>query len=417
MNKKKVLVTGMGVISPLGNRVSDLWENCKKGKSGVGKILRFDTDNFPVKIAGFVRGFDPLDYMDKKLMRSNDPFVHYTFGAMSEAMESSGLMGAGLGGDKVDRRRIGVILGSGMGGVKLYSKNNYVFSQYGWRKVSPFFIPSTITNIASGLVAIQWGLEGPNFSISTACATSNHTILESMNIIRRGEADIMVAGASEAALTPMGLAGFCAARALSTRNDEPEKASRPFDRGRDGFVLGEGCGVMILESEESALRRGRHIYGEVLGGGMNCDAHHITAPREDGSGVIRCMELAIENSGIKKEDIDYINAHGTSTQLGDHVEQFAIRKVFGDHSKNLKVNSTKSMIGHLLGSAGSVEGIIALKSLSEGYVHPTINLEDLDESYNLDFVANHGVEYDFEHALSNSFGFGGHNCSIVFKKY
>lgn len=410
----KVFVTGMGLLTPLGNTLDEFWTACLSGKSGVGRISKFDPSSFPSQMAGEIKNFDPLDYMDKKTARRNDPFVHFCFAAVQSALDHSDLDRETL--ESMDRTQIGVIIGSGIGGITSYTKNDIAFFQSGWKKVSPFFIPSIITNMASGLISIHWNLQGPNFSISTACATANNCILEAMHIIRRGEAEIMLAGGVEAALTPLGLAGFCSSRALSTRNDEPTKASRPFDLNRDGFVMGEGAGVLVLESEESAERRGATIYGEVLGGAMTSDAYHITAPREDAKGVIHCMKKALENSKIEPEQVDYINAHGTSTTLGDQAECMAIQKVFEKHSKNLKISSTKSMIGHLLGGAGAVEAIAVLQSFESGQLHPTINQENPDPKMELNFIPNQAIDFQSNIALSNSFGFGGHNCSLVFKR-
>ncbi len=415
MSSKKVVVTGLGVIAPNGNTVNDFWKNCLEGKSGVDRIRGFDPSEYPTQIAGELKDFDPLNYMDKKTVQRNDIFTHYCLAVMQQALEDSQLTGSKL--EAMDRSKIGVIVGSGMGGIYTYSKNDLALDKGSWRKVSPFFIPATITNMASGMAAIMWGLRGPNFSISTACATSNHSILESMHIIKRGEADIMVAGGSEAVISPLGLAGFCASRALSTSNDEPQKASRPFDTGRDGFVMGEGAGVLVLESEESALRRDVKIYGELAGGGMSCDAYHITAPRDDGAGVIQCMEMALRSAEVQKDEVNYINAHGTSTPLGDKAEQKAIKEVFKAHSKKLKINSTKSLIGHLIGAAGGAEAIAVLKSFESGKLHPTINQDNPDPDCDLDCVPNQAIDYQVNVALSNSFGFGGHNCSIVMKRY
>lgn len=412
---KKVVVTGLGVLAPNGNSVNEFWENTLAGKSGVDRIQKFDPSDFPTQIGAEVKGFDPLNYMDKKAVKHNDVFVQYAFAVVSEALEDAGYTSEKL--EALDKTRIGVVVGTGIGGIYAYSKNDLAFDKGGWKKVSPFFIPAIITNMASGMVGINWGFMGPNYSISTACATSNHSIIESMHIIKRGEADIMVCGGTEGALSPLGLAGFCASRALSQRNDDPQTASRPFDKERDGFVLGEGAGVLILESEEHAKKRGAKIYAEMCGGGMTCDAYHITAPREDGAGVIRCMEMALESAGLDKSEVNYINMHGTSTPLGDKAEQTAIKKVFKDQISNIKVNSTKSMIGHLLGAAGGAEAIAVLKSFENNKLHPTINQINPDPECDLDCVPNTAIDYDLNVALSNSFGFGGHNSTIVFKRY
>lgn len=415
MNKKKVVITGYGIIAPNGLSAEEFWKNCLAGISFVDTIQKFDVSNFSSQVGAEVKNFDPLNYMDKKTVQRMDRFTHYGIAAVQQALEYSNLTQANL--DKLDRNRIGIVLGSGVGGIYEFSKNDIAFENKGWKKVSPFFIPALITNMASGMAAIISGLKGPNFSISTACATSNHSILESFHIIQREEADIMIAGGSEAALTPLGLAGFCASRALSTRNDEPKKASRPFDKGRDGFVLGEGAGVLVIESEKSALKRDAKIYAELLGGGMSCDAYHITAPCEDGDGAIRCMNQTLVNANVQKEEVNYINTHGTSTPLGDKAEQFAIKQVFKDHTKNIKINSTKSMIGHLLGAAGGVEAIAVLKSIETNKLHPTINYENPDPECDLDCVPNNAIDFKVNVALSNSFGFGGHNSTLVFKRY
>ena len=415
MGSNKVVITGLGAITPIGNTVEEFWNSCLEGKSGVESIRGFDVSSFPTKIAAEVKGFDPLDYMDKKTVQRNDVFTHFCLAATSQAMADANLTKEIL--ETMNKKRIGVLVGTGIGGANVFIDNIHKFDKGGWKKVSPFFIPGLITNMASGLVAIEWGLMGPNFSISTACATANHSILECMHIIKRGEADIMITGGTEGALNAHCLAGFCASRALSTSNDEPQKASRPFDKGRDGFVFGEGAGVLVLESEESAKKRGAKIYAELAGGGMSCDAYHITAPREDGEGVTMCMEHALSSAGVEKTELDYINTHGTSTPLGDKAEQTAIKKVFGDHAYKIRVNSTKSMIGHLLGAAGGVEAIAAIKSIESGKIHPTINQIEPDPDCDLNCVPNNAIEQEVRVALSNSFGFGGHNCSIVLKKY
>ncbi|MDH4127244.1 MAG: beta-ketoacyl-ACP synthase II [Spirochaetota bacterium] len=412
---KKVVITGLGIISPIGNTVSEYWNNCIEGKSGVDFIKRFDASNFPTKIGAEVKNFDPLNYMDKKTFQRNDIFTHFGLAAVQQALEDANLSQANL--DKLDRHRVGVVIGSGIGGIHEFTKNDLAYDKSGWKKVSPFFIPALITNMASGVAAITWKLKGPNFSISTACATANHSILESMHIIRRGEADIIVSGGTEGALSPLGLAGFCASRALSANNENPQKASRPFDINRDGFVLGEGAGILVVESEESALKRNAKIYAEIAGGGMSCDAYHITAPCEDGEGVIYCMNQALINSNVEKDEVNYINTHGTSTPLGDKAEQFAIKQVFKDSIKNIKINSTKSMIGHLLGAAGGVEAIAVIKSIESNKLHPTINQDNPDPDCDLECVPNEAIDYKVSVALSNSFGFGGHNCSLIFKRY
>ncbi len=415
MNNKKIVITGMGAITPIGITTDDFWNNAVNGVSGITQITRFDASSFPTKIGAEVKNFDPLNFIDKKTVQRNDIFTLYALAAIQQAMQDANLTQNTL--EKLDRSRIGVVVGSGIGGSNVFIKNVQAFEKGGWKKVSPFFIPGLITNMASGIAAIDWGLKGPNYSISTACATSNHSILESYEIIKRGEADIMVTGGSEGALNEICLAGFCASRALSTQNENPQKASRPFDKERDGFVFGEGSGIMIIESEESAIKRNANIYAELAGGAMNCDAYHITAPKEDGEGVIRCMNHALQHAGVQKEDINYINTHGTSTPLGDKAEQLAIKSVFKDYINKIKINSTKSMIGHLLGAAGGVEAIAVIKSIQNNILHPTINQEFPDPECDLDCVPNKSIDYRVNVAMSNSFGFGGHNCSLIFKRY
>ncbi len=415
MESKKVVITGLGVIASNGLTVDEYWQSCLEGKSGIGPIERFDASSFPTRFGGEIKNFDPLNYLDKKVVRQMDMFVHFGIAAMQEALDDSRLRTVL---DDMDRTRIGIIVGSGIGGIFSYTKNAVQFEKGGWKKVSPFFIPTIITNMASGYAAIHWNIKGPNYSISTACATANHSILDSMHIIKRGDADIMICGGCEGSLSPLGLAGFCSSRALSTRNDEPGKASRPFDKTRDGFVIGEGAGILILESEESAIKRNAKIYAELAGGGMTCDAYHITAPCDDGEGVINCMNMALNSANIvNKEEVNYINTHGTSTSLGDKAEQFAIKQVFGDHAHKIKVNSTKSIIGHLLGAAGGAEAIVVAKSFESNKLHPTINYENPDPDCDLDCVPNKAIDFKVAAALSNSFGFGGHNCTLVFKRY
>jgi 3-oxoacyl-[acyl-carrier-protein] synthase II len=409
---KKVVITGMGVISPLGNTVDEYWENLKAGKSGVGYISKFNPEEveIPVRIAAEVKNFNAEDYIDKKLTRRMDQFSHFAMAAAKQAIEQ-----AGIETDKVDKERVGVLVGSGIGGMQTFQQNVLNFEKK--RRVSPFFIPMIITDMSSGLISIEYGFMGPNLSISTACATANHSLLESYHMIKRGDADIMVAGGTEAAMMDLAIAAFSVAQALSRRNDEPQRASRPWDKERDGFVMGEGAGVLVIESEESAKKRGATILAELMGGGMSADAYHMTAPHPEGRGAALCMENALKCSGLKKEDIQHINAHGTSTELGDIAETDSIKRVFGDHAYKLKVNSTKSMTGHLLGAAGGVEAIASIKGIMEGKIHPTINLENPDPQCDLDYVPNKVIDYDVKYALSNGFGFGGHNCSLIFGRY
>ena len=410
--KKRVVITGMGIISPLGNNINEYWNNLLAGKSGVGHITHFNPDEkgLSVKIGAEVKNFNPEEYMDKKLARRMDLFCQYAMAAAKQAVKQ-----AGLEETNVDKERVGVIVGSGIGGIISFQENTLNFHTKG--KVSPFFIPMVITDMASGLISIEYGFMGPNMSISTACATSNHSILESYHIIQRGEADIMITGGAEAAVMELAVCGFSIAQALSRRNDEPQKASRPWDKDRDGFVIGEGAGVFVIESEESAKKRGAKIIAEIVGGGMSADAHHMTAPHPEGKGAALCMTAALKSASLEPKDIQYINAHGTSTELGDVAETNAIKLAFGKHAYSIKVNSTKSMIGHLLGAAGAAEGIACVMSIVDGKLHPTINLDNPDPQCDLDYVPNKAIDYDVKYALSNGFGFGGHNCSIIFGRY
>jgi 3-oxoacyl-[acyl-carrier-protein] synthase II len=414
MSDRKVVITGLGIISCLGLNVQDYWDNLLKGKSGIKKVERFDPSDYASQIAGEIVGFDPLDYLDKKLVKRVDRFIHYALPATDEAVRDANL---DKDLDKLDNDRIGVIFGSGIGGIESFYNTSVSHAEEPGRKVSPFFIPSLITNMAPGQIAIKYCLKGPNYSISTACATAAHSIIEAANAIRRGESDIMISGGSEAPVTSIGFAGFLSARALSTRNDEPEKASRPFDIDRDGFVMSEGAGAIVLESEESAKKRGVKIYAELVSGGMSCDAYHMTAPRDDGSGAAVAINSAIRSAGIEKEKIDYINTHGTSTPLGDIAETIAIKNVFGNHANKIKLNSTKSMIGHMLGAAGVAELIAVIKSIQDKKIHGTLNIENQDPKCDLDYCANGSIDLDINYALSNSFGFGGQNASIIVAKY
>ena len=413
MADKRVVITGLGIITAQGLTVEEYFNNLLAGKSAVKKITRFDISDFPSQIGSEITNYNPEDHMDKKLVRRVDRFIHYALPAADQAVSDAGLDKA----SGIDKDRVGIIFGSGIGGIEIFGNTAVEERNEGWKKVSPFFIPSLITNMAGGQIAIKHGFRGPNYSISTACASASHSIIEAYNAIMRGDADIMVTGGSEAPLTSLGYAGFCKARALSTRNDEPEKASRPFDVGRDGFVMGEGAGAIIIETEASAVKRGAKIYGYLLGGGMSCDAYHMTAPCEDGAGAALAMENAIKHAGLSKEDIQLINAHGTSTPLGDIAEVIAIKKVFGEHSAKLKVNSTKSMIGHLLGGAGAAEIVAVAKMIETGKVHPTINVENQDPQCDIDCVPGKAIEMDVNFVMSNSFGFGGQNASIIVGKY
>jgi 3-oxoacyl-[acyl-carrier-protein] synthase II len=411
MMKRKVVVTGMGVMSSLGSDLNTFWANLQAGKSGVGPISFFDASEYPTRIAAEIKDFNPEDYMDKKDARRMDRFVQFAVAASQKALEDAGLEI----GSNCEPERVGVKIGSGIGGLNTWEEQHRILLEKGPKRVSPFFIPMMIANMASGQVSILTGAKGPNSTTVTACATGSHTIGDSFRIIQNGDADVMICGGAEATITPTGLAGFCSMRAMSTRNDEPERASRPFDRERDGFVMGEGSGILILESLEHAQKRGARIYAEVIGYGMSGDAHHITDPDPDGAA--RCMMMAIRDAGIRPEDVDYINAHGTSTPTGDISETNAIKKTFGEHAYRLAVSSTKSMTGHLLGAAGGIEAVICGLTLYHGVIAPTINLEYKDEQCDLDYVPNEARPADVRVAMSNSFGFGGHNATIVLRKY
>ncbi len=410
--KNRVVVTGMGAITPLGNTLKDNWDNLLSGKSGAGLISKFDASSFPVRISAEVKDFDPANYVDKKEVKKFDYFVFYALAASIEAMEHSG-----LNNYNYDKDRAGCVIGAGIGGFKTIEDTQEMYLAGGYKKVSPFFIPSAIINMASGLVSIRYGLKGPNLSVVTACATGTHAVGDAARMIERGDADIMIAGGSEAAITPLAVGGFSNMRALSRRNDDPKTASRPFDKDRDGFLIGEGGGILILENLDHALKRGAKIYGEIVGYGMSGDAYHITMPSQDGDGAKRCMAMAIKDAGITPDKVDYINAHGTSTPFNDVIETRAIKDLFGDHAKNLKISSTKSMTGHLLGAAGAVESIYTVMALHEGIIPPTINLENQDPECDLDYVPNKAIKHNAIYGLSNSFGFGGTNASLLFKKY
>ena len=407
---RRVVVTGMGLVTPLGTGLEKTWKALCAGKSGIARITRFDPTDYPCQIAGEVPDFDPAAFIEKKEIKKMDLFIHFAVGAAQMAVDDAGLKVTGESAD-----RVGVYIGAGIGGLPAIEHYHKILLEKGAERVSPFFIPMVIINLASGQVAIRLGARGPNSCAVTACATGNHCIGDAFRLIQRGDADVMLAGGTEAAITPLGVAGFAAARALSRRNDDPAHASRPFDRDRDGFVLGEGAGVVVLEELETARRRGARIYGEVVGYAMNSDAHHITAPPDDGEGAIRCMEMAIKDAGVSKDEIGYINAHATST-FADKVETQAIKGVFGDRAYRIPVSSTKSMIGHLLGAAGGVEAVFSLLAIHRGVVPPTINLEHPDPECDLDYVPGRAREVSVKVALSNSFGFGGVNACLLFKR-
>lgn len=410
--EQRVVVTGMGVVSSLGNDVKELWNNLLAGKSGVSYIEAFDTTDYPTKIAAEVKNFNPEDFgVDKKEARRMDRFVQFALVAALNAIKDSKLQI----GENAEADRVGVSVGSGIGGLGTWEDQHTILMEKGPRRVSPFFIPMMIANMASGQISIVTGAKGPNTTTVTACATGTHSIGDSFKIIQRGDADVMVCGGAEATIRPIAMAGFSNMRAMSTRNDEPEKASRPFDVDRDGFVMGEGAGVLVLESLEHALKRGAHIYAEVIGYGMSGDAHHMTEP--DPEGAARCMQRAIKDAGIEPQAIEYINAHGTSTPVGDKSETSAIKSTFGEHAYKLAVSSTKSMTGHMLGAAGGVEAVILGLALENGMLPPTINLDNQDPELDLDYVPNVPRKADIKVALSNSFGFGGHNATVIMRKY
>ena len=410
MTKRRVVVTGLGMTTPVGNTVDETWGNILKGKSGVSLLEHFDTSDFSVRIGGSIKNLPLDDYIPKKEQKKMDPFIHYGIAAGIQAIKDSGL------DTTQNSERIGVAIGSGIGGLPGIERGTELLHSGGPRKISPFYVPSNIINMISGHLSIMYGLKGPNFSIVTACTTGTHNIGDAARLIEYGDADVMVAGGAEMATSRTGLAGFAAARALSTRNEAPEKASRPWDKDRDGFVLSDGAGVMVLEELEFAKKRGAAIYAELVGYGMSADAFHMTAPSENGEGATLCMENALKNGKMNIEDVDYINAHGTSTPAGDIAETIAIKNVFKNNTKSLAISSTKSMIGHLLGAAGGVEAIFSVLAIRDQVAPPTINLENQDPECDLDYVPNNAREMKIEASLSNSFGFGGTNGSLIFRK-
>jgi 3-oxoacyl-[acyl-carrier-protein] synthase II len=412
MSNRRVVITGMGVVSPLGNDLSTFWNNLIRGKSGVRTISLFDAAPFSCRIAGESPDFDPAKFLSNiKDIRRTDRFAQFALACSKQAVTD-----AGLDFEKLNKQRAGVLVGSGIGGLTTLEEQHITFLRKGPSRVSPFMVPMMIVNMASGLIAIEYGLEGPNFSIVTACATGGNALGEAWRMIRDDEADLFLAGGSEAVINTMGVGGFCAMRAMSTRNDEPERASRPFDRDRDGFVMGEGGGVLVVEEYEHAKARGASIYCELAGYGLTCDAYHMTASRPDGTSVARAMRVATDRAGLNVEELDYINAHGTSTQVGDAAETKAIKLFAGDHAlRGLMVSSTKSMTGHLLGGAGGLESAVCALALKHGVIPPTINLDNADPECDLDYVPNTAREAKIKTAMNNSFGFGGHNASLVFK--
>jgi 3-oxoacyl-[acyl-carrier-protein] synthase II len=412
MARRRVVVTGLGIVSPVGIGVAQAWPAILSAKSGIGPITRFDASAFPSRIAGEVKDFDVSKWLSAKEARRYDTFIHYGLVATMEAVAD-----AGLDGWTGDRERAGVCIGSGIGGLPMIEETTQRYFESGHRKISPFFVPGSIINMISGLVSIHYGYKGPNLATVSACSTANHSLGEAARLIEYGDADVMVAGGSESTVNAIGIGGFCAAHALSTRNDDPATASRPWDAGRDGFVLGEGAGVLVLEELEHAKARGARIYAELAGYGMSADAHHITAPPDDGDGARRSMQNALRNAGMAPADVDYINAHGTSTPLGDIAECVAVRRAFGEHADRLVVSSTKSMTGHLLGAAGGIEAVFTVLAIRDQIAPPTANLVDVDPKCDLDFAPLAARPMAIRAALSNSFGFGGTNATLAFRRF
>lgn len=410
--QQRIVVTGMGVITALGENVDEFFGHLLAGKSGIDRVSAFDPEGFTCHIGSECKTFDATRYMDPKEARRSDRYAHFAIAASQLAVKDSGLQM-----DQEDPEKVGVLIGSGIGGMWTIENQSRTLFERGPRRVSPFMIPSLIANIASGMVAIEHGARGPNFSVVSACATATHAIGESLRILRSGDADVMIAGGSEAAITPLGYAGFCSMKAMSTRNDEPARASRPFDKERDGFIMGEGAGIVVMETLAHAQARGAKIYGEVKGYAATCDAFHITQPEPTGNGLKMAISRALKNSGLQPEEVDYINAHGTSTPFNDRVETKAVKAAFGEHAAKLKISSTKSMTGHLLGAAGGIEAIICLKVIEQGEIPPTINYENPDEDLDLDYVPNTKVSAPVKVAMSNNLGFGGHNASVIVSRF
>lgn len=408
----RVVVTGMGVITPIGLDLPSFWKNLLDGQSGVGSITKFDVTDFPAKIAAEVKGFEPEQYIDRKEARRMDEYVQFSIAATRMAVQD-----AGFDPEQVDRERVGVIIGSGVGGIGTFERQHSQLIEKGPGRVSPFFIPMMIADMASGMVSILFGFKGPNYTTVSACSSGAHGIGDSFRILQRGEADLMITGGSEASITPMAVAGFSSMKALSLRNAEPTRASRPFDADRDGFVLGEGAGIIVLETLDHAKKRNARIYAELVGYGATADAYHMTAPHETGEGAVKAMRVALKDARLHPDDIDYINAHGTSTPLGDRVETLAIKSTFGDYAYRLSVSSTKSLIGHLLGASGGVEFVATVLSVAEDVVHPTVNQESPDPECDLDYVPNSAKKRIVRAAMTNSFGFGGHNATLIIKKF
>lgn len=415
MQRRRVVVTGIGIISPLGLTRAETWQGAQEGRSGVGPITRFDASAFPTRIAAEVKGFSPDAFIDFKDQKKQDLFSQYAIAATHEALSECNLLGQA---SPYDAAKMGCVLGVGIGGLMILEKFHAAYLEGGPKKISPFLIPGMISNLGPGNVAIKYGLKGVNYTVTSACTSASHAIGEAYRMIAEGLQDVMVTGGSESTVSPIGIGGFCALKALSTRNEEPHRASRPFDKDRDGFVLGEGCAILVLEALENAQKRGAPIYAEVLGYGTSCDAYHMTAPCVDGEGAVRCMRNALEWAGIKPEQVDYLNAHGTSTPANDTSETAAIKTCFGEHAtKGLLVSSTKSMTGHLLGAAGAIEAAFSVLAIKDGVVPPTINLENPDEGCDLDYVAHKARKHSVNISMSNSFGFGGTNATLVFGKY
>ena len=413
MNKRRVVITGIGTLNAIGHSVNETWENLLAGKSGIDIITNFEvTDEFSSQIAGEVKNLDMTQYFDRKKLKKLDKYAQFALIAAKQAMEDSGLINA-----EFDHDRAGVIIATGIGGMETFQSEASKMTLKGPKRISPFFIPKMIANIASAEVAIEFNFRGLNFNISSACASANHAMGTAYRTIQYGDANIMLTGGSEASVTSLSVAGFCAMKALSTRNDEPQKACRPFDKERDGFIMAEGAGVLVFEEMEHALKRGAKIHAEIIGYGATCDAFHITAPAENGEGGARAMKMAIEDAGINPDEIDYINAHGTSTPLNDPNETAAIKTVFGDYAYKLKISSTKSMVGHTLGAAAAIEALACCKSIETGNIHPTTNQEHPDPQCDLDYVPNKAIEHEVNYTLSNSLGFGGHNGVLILKKF
>ncbi|MCB0746709.1 MAG: beta-ketoacyl-ACP synthase II [Ignavibacteriae bacterium] len=412
MNRRRVVITGMGALTPIGNNLEDFWSGLLSGKSGAAPITKFDTTDFATKFACELKNYDASNFIDIKALKRMDPFTHYALTTAEMAMNDSG-----LNLEEIDLERFGVIYGSGIGGMDTFEAQHTALLNGGPRRISPFFIPMMISDIAAGHISIKYGLKGPNYATTSACATSSHAIADAFMLIQRGSADLMVSGGSEATIVPMAIGGFNSARAISTWNDKPEAASRPFDKDRNGFVMGEGSGSIILEEYEHAINRGAKIHAEIIGCGLTGDAYHVTAPPPEGEGAFRSMREAVRDGGIELTDVDYINAHGTSTELNDKNETQAIKNLFGEHAYKLSISSTKSMTGHLLGAAGAIETIASVMALKHGKIPPTINLDEPSPECDLDYTPKVPIDKSIKYAISNTFGFGGHNASLLFKKY